>query len=108
MMVRTGKIAGNECIVEKYQRPSRIFIFETAFYWGKPISGQDTLTITRLVRTLNNHPIGENTNNHPIGENTNGGNNKPQTPNNKHQTINPKPQTPNKKTLPLQIKKHLQ
>jgi len=66
-MVRAGKIAGNECIVEKYQRPSRIFIFETAFYWGKPISGQDTLTITRLVRTPTGakKPMGENTKQSP-------------------------------------------
>ena len=50
-MALPGKIAGNECNVVKYQRPSHIFIFETVFYWGKPISGQDKLTITRLVRT---------------------------------------------------------
>lgn len=66
MMVRAGKIAGNECILQKYQRPSRIFIFETVFYWGKPISGQDTLTITRLVRT----PTGATTNPKPQTTNT--------------------------------------
>ena len=66
MMVRAGKIAGNECILQKYQRPSRIFIFETVFYWGKPISGQDTLTITRLVRT----PTGARGEKKTEGENT--------------------------------------